>query len=517
MAAVINTNTASLNAQRSLMNSNGALQTSLQRLSSGLRINSAKDDAAGLAISSRMSAQISGINQAVRNANDAISLSQTAEGALSQSSDILRRMRDLAVQSANDTNSGSDRIALQQEVGQLQQELNRVANETEFNGKKLLDGSFSAQQFQIGANANQTISIGMSSAKSTDMGNQQVGSVGGNTFGVVTGTGGVAGTPNTPPANNVAQQTLDISGLKTATVNVAAGDSASTVAAAVNRESATTGVTARARTEAQLTAQLGSGGTVPSTFTFTLSSKGSGSATTPVQISSQVSNQNDLGSLADAINAKSGQTGITASAKAGVITLANEAGDDIIIGNVTDGATNGTSGQGTLSIEAAAADGTYTGTGAVMTEDNATTVTGQVKFNSSTSFSVTATAAAGGAAGATALVTGTVGSTLSNVGQIDIGSQKGSSNALVVIDSALDFVNGLRAKLGAAQNRVESTISNLSTTSENLTAARSRIQDADFAQETASLTRSQVLQQAGMAMLAQANAAPNNVLTLLRG
>ncbi|MEY4582190.1 MAG: hypothetical protein RL701_6893 [Pseudomonadota bacterium] len=507
MAAVINTNTASLNAQRSLMSSNGSLQTSLQRLSSGLRINSAKDDAAGLAISSRMSAQISGINQAVRNANDAISLSQTAEGALSQSSDILRRMRDLSVQSANDTNSGSDRIALQQEVGQLQQELNRVANETEFNGKKLLDGSFSAGQFQIGANANQTISIGMSSAKATDMGNQQVGSLGGNTFGVVVGTGGTTGVANTPPANNVGAQTVAISGLKSANVTVAAGDSASTVAAAVNRESATTGVTSVARTEAQMTAQL-AGGTTPSTYTFSLSSKGSGTATTPVQISAQVSNQGDLSGMADAINAKSGQTGITATAKAGVITLANEAGDDIIIGNVSDG----TTGTGTLSVEAAAADGTYTGTGVVMTEDNATRVTGQVKFNSSSSFSVTATATSG-----TALVTGTVGSTLSNVGQIDIGTQKGSSNALVVIDSALDFVNGLRAKLGAAQNRVESSISNLSTTSENLTAARSRIQDADFAQETAALTRSQVLQQAGMAMLAQANAAPNNVLTLLRG
>jgi len=157
MSSTINTNVASLNAQRSLMGSQGALQTSLQRLSSGLRINSAKDDAAGLAIASRMSAQISGINQAVRNANDAISLSQTAEGALGKSSDILNRIRDLSVQSANDTNSGSDRVALQQEVGQLQQELNRIAGETQFNGKNLLDGTFSAQQFQVGANAQQTI------------------------------------------------------------------------------------------------------------------------------------------------------------------------------------------------------------------------------------------------------------------------------------------------------------------------------------------------------------------------
>jgi flagellin len=497
MAAVINTNTASLGAQRNLMGSQSSLSTSLQRLSSGLRINSAKDDAAGLAISSRMSAQISGINQAVRNANDAISLSQTAEGALSQSSDILRRMRDLAVQSANDTNSGSDRVALQQEVGQLQQELNRVANETEFNGKKLLDGSFSAQQFQVGANANQTISIGMSSAKATDMGNQSVTSAGGNTASIAQGA--------TTPGNNVAAQNLTVSGLKSATVAVAQYDSASTVAAAVNRQSATTGVNAVATNEAHLTAALGTG---PSTFTFNLSSsKGAGQTSTPVQVSAQVSNANDLGSLADAINQKSGQTGITAQANAGVITLKNEAGDDIIMSNVSDGTTS----TGTLALDTPDAAGAYSGTGTTITEGNEARVSGQVKFNSSSSFSVTSDAATGG------LVTGTTGSTLSNVGQIDISSQKGSNDALVVVDSALDFVNGLRAKLGAVQNRVESTISNLSTTSENLSAARSRIQDADFASETASLTRSQVLQQAGIAMLAQANAAPNNVLTLLRG
>src|ERR1700755_2113043 len=176
--AVINTNIASLNAQRNLTSSADSLQPWLQRLSSGLRINSAKDDAAGLAIASRMSAQISGLNQAVRNANDAISLSQTAEGALRESSTILTRIRDLAVESANDTNSATDRAALQQEVSQLQQELNRVANETEFNGKKLLDRSFVAQQFQVGANANQTIAISMQSAKGSDIGSQQLGSGG---------------------------------------------------------------------------------------------------------------------------------------------------------------------------------------------------------------------------------------------------------------------------------------------------------------------------------------------------
>jgi flagellin len=484
------------------MSSQGSLSTSLQRLSSGLRINSAKDDAAGLAISSRMSAQISGINQAVRNANDAVSLSQTAEGALSQSSDILRRMRDLSVQSANDTNSGSDRVALQQEVGQLQQELNRIANETEFNGKKLLDGSFSAQQFQVGANANQTISIGMTSAKATDMGNQSVTTNG-------AGAGVVQGGAGTVAANSVVAQDLTISGLKSATVTVDVGSAASTTAAAVNRQSAVTGVTAKARTEAQLTTTLGVTGGVqdPSTFTFNLSSASS-SGTNTVQISAQVKNQNDLGGLADAINAKSGQTGITAVANAGTIKLVSEAGDDISLDNVTDGA-----GAGTMSIQAPDAAGAYAAGGAgVIAETGSARVQGQLKFNSSSSFSVNSSVT-----GAGGLMTGNAGSALSSVGSIDIGSQAGANNALVVVDSALDFVNGLRAKLGAVQNRVESTISNLSATSENLSAARSRIQDADFASETASLTRSQVLQQAGMAMLAQANSAPNNVLTLLRG
>jgi flagellin len=492
MAAVINTNTGSLNAQRNLMSSQGSLQTSLQRLSSGLRINSAKDDAAGLAIASRMSAQVSGINQAIRNANDAISLSQTAEGALGESGNILRRMRDLSVQSANDTNSGTDRVALQQEVGQLQQELNRIANETEFNGKKLLDGSFSAQQFQVGANANQTISIGMSSAKATDIGNQSVTSDG-------TALQAKAGT--TAQTSDVAAQTLTVSGLKSSNVAVAAGDSAKDIAAAVNRASADTGVSAVARTTANLNV---TGVTGSSTFTFNLGSASNSGSGSSVQISAKVTNMNDLSGMADAINAKSGQTGITAVANAGTIKLTSESGDDITIDNVSDGAGTGAlnvaSGDAASPVSQALSDGANT----------SARITGKVSFNSSQAFSVASDTG-------TSLMAATQGSTLKSVGSIDIGSQQGANDAITVIDSALDFINGSRAKLGAVQNRVESTISNLSATSENLSAARSRIQDADFAQETAQLTRSQVLQQAGMAMLAQANAAPNNVLTLLRG
>jgi flagellin len=249
-----------------------------------------------------------------------------------------------------------------------------------------------------------------------------------------------------------------------------------------------------------------------STFTFSLSSV-NGASTTPatVQVSAKVSNMNDLSGLADAINAKSGQTGVTAVANAGTVTLTNEAGDDILIDNVSDGAT----ATGSLSLVSPDVDGAATGFTATSqtlsdTGANSARVTGKVTFNSADSFSVASDTG-------TTLMTTQQGSTLASVGQIDIGSQTGANNAIVIVDSALSFVNGLRAKLGAVQNRVESTISNLSATSENLTAARSRIQDADFAQETAELTRSQVLQQAGMAMLAQANALPNNVLTLLRG
>jgi flagellin len=458
-------------------------------LSSGLRINSAKDDAAGLAIASRMSAQVSGINVAVRNANDAISLSQTAEGAMAESGNILRRIRDLAVQSANDTNSGSDRQALQQEVGQLQQELNRVANETEFNGKKLLDGSFTAMQFQVGANANQTIGVTVGSAKATDIGNQSARSA-----------GSVAGSA----ASSVTAGSLTVQGLKTGTASVAAGASAKDVAKAVNDVSTTTGVTAYARTQVELEATLTGG--AASTMSFTLDSVNA-SGTQSVAISANVTNANDMNSLANAINAKSGSTGISAVAKAGILTLSSESGDDIHISSFAGTNT------GSLSFRAPqASDGTFDETTAATAFTTDLYATGQVKFSSSDAYSIT------DAAGGTVMGnTNTAASTLDDVGGIDITTQLGSNNAIQIVDSALQFINGSRAKLGAVQNRVESTISNLSTTSENLEAARSRIQDADFAKETADLTRSQVLQQAGMAMLAQANAQPNNVLSLLRG
>lgn len=492
--AVINTNIASINAQRNLMSSAGTLQTALKRLSSGLRINSAKDDAAGMAIASRMSAQVSGMNQAVRNANDAVSLSQTAEGALGESSNILRRIRDLAVQSANDTNSGSDRAALQQEVSQLQQELNRTANETEFNGKKLLDGTFVAQQFQVGANAHQAISISMTSAKATDIGDQQVFSNG-------TALQAMTAAASVPALNNVAAQNVTVSGnVGTKTIALVGGESAKVISDAVNAQSQSTGVTAHARTIATLQAATSAD---TGTFTFDLT----GSNTSPASFSVQITNTADLSKVAEAINAKSAQTGISAIAQGGVVTMTSEQGYDIGVGNVTNG------GAGTLNVAAADYDGAgaFSPTTVALTAGTGSTLlTGRVSFSSSDAYSVN-TSVAG-----SLLTTATNASALSSVAAINVGSQQGANDAISVVDGALGFVNSVRAGLGAIQNRVESTISNLSATAENLTAARSRIEDADFAKETAELTRSQVLQQAGTAMLAQANALPNGVLSLLR-
>jgi flagellin len=496
--AVINTNSASLNAQRNLIGSNQTLESSLRRLSSGLRINSAKDDAAGLAIASRMTAQVRGLNQAVRNANDAISLSQTAEGALGESSNILRRIRDLSVQSANDTNSGTDRAALQQEVSQLQQELNRIANETEFNGKKLLDGSFVAQQFQVGANANQAISISMGSARASDMGNQQF-STDGDALVPAAAAADLAAVA-TAGGNGIQAQQLTVTGsVGSSTVDVTAGQSAKSIADGVNAVSAQTGVTASARTAARLT--------TASTGTFSFELVGNPSAGN-AQISANVTDANDLSGLADAINAKSGQTGVSATAYGNRIELVSAQGHDIAIGGFSNGAGNA----GVMSVTGYDAAGDILGTSVDLTEgaDNSTTVGGRVNFASSEAYTVATDG------GTDLLSAASMSSTLNTVATINVGSQQGANDAIAVVDGALGFINGLRAKLGAVQNRVESTVSNLSATAENLTAARSRIEDADFAKETAELARSQVLQQAGMAMLAQANALPNNVLSLLR-
>ncbi|WP_282245229.1 flagellin [Stenotrophomonas sp. PS02300] len=392
MAQVINTNVMSLNAQRNLSTSGSSLATTIQRLSSGLRINSAKDDAAGLAISERFSTQIRGLDVAVRNANDGISLAQTAEGAMVEIGNNLQRIRELSVQSANATNSDSDREALNAEVKQLTSEIDRVSRQTNFNGTKLLDGSFSGALFQIGADSGQTIGINSIVDASTDT----LGS--GKYAAEQKSTGAIYG--------DAAAADGKVTGLKVNNVDI--GD---------------------------------------------VSFKAGESA---IDVAKKTVN---------ALNDKMDQTGVYASLdKAGVMTLTSlKSGQafEFTAGTTTDAdLAPAFAGISATKVDAAVSD----------------TVSG-----------------------------------------VNISSVAGAQRALSVIDDALKSVNSSRADMGAIQNRFTSTIANLNTTSENLSASRSRIRDTDYAKETAELTRTQILQQAGTAMLAQANQSPSSVMSLLNG
>jgi flagellin len=499
MALVINTNISSLNAQRNVGKTSMGLETSIQRLSTGLRINSAKDDAAGLGIVDRMTSQIRGLNQAVRNANDAISLSQTAEGGMQESTNILQRMRELAVQSANDSNSTADRGNLQKEISQLQSELNRIASTTTFNGNNILDGTFAAQKFQVGSNANETISVTIGNLSANSMGAYQSASA---------ANVGVAAAAVAPAGNGVVGDTVTISGnVGSSDVTYAGNATASEMATAINAQVSSTGVAATASTSIDLAynAATGTGDTV----TFNLSATdGTGAATGSAStISYLLTSDSDYSGLRDAINAESASTGVSAELNtSGTLTLTNSDGHDITLDTVTNSVGDGVAvfdvGGITLTEDTIAAPGVSTDSAAFG---------GQVGMTSSSSFTVTGTVDSFAGTGVTSL-----SGTLSSVANVDVSTQSGSNNALSVLDEALRYVSDSRADLGAIQNRLEFTISNLTNVSENVSAARSRIQDTDFAAETANLTRSQILQQAGIAMLAQANSAPQSVLALLQ-
>lgn len=494
--AVINTNIASLNAQRNLLKSQNDMQTAMQRLSSGLRINSAKDDAAGLAISDRMTAQINGLNQATRNANDATSIAQVAEGALGEVTNALQRIRVLAVQSANDTNTATDRASLQKEVNQLQQEITRLATQTSFNGKNLLDGSFTGQQFQVGAYANQTIGFSIGDSRAASIGTYQI-----STTGSAGIEAAVAASAGYPTANNMSAQDITIQGprgeatLSSATT-ITAGVTAKQIADAVNSQSEKTGVTATARTTVTMSS-LASAGTV----SFTLH----GANDKTAQVTADITDPNDLSALANAINQTTGTTGVSASfdKETGKLTLVQAEGYDIGIEGF-----NNSAGSSTISVAGSEGNAVLLTSGGA----NSTRVGGEVTFNSSGPFSVSVSVA--GDLFETAN-TANYGE-LKSVADINIGTQQGANEALKIVDGALAYVDDLRADLGAIQNRFSSVVSSNSVTSENVAAARSRVLDADFAAETANLSRAQILQQAGTAMLAQANASTQNVLTLLR-
>jgi flagellin len=491
MAAFINTNIASMNSQRNLASSQTALTTSLQRLSSGLRINSAKDDAAGLAISERMTSQINGNDQAGRNANDGISLAQTAEGDMAQIGTNLQRMRELAVQSSNASNSASDRAALNNEAQQLSSEIDRVASSSSFNGVKLLDGTFNAQTFQVGANntSNDRITINaIASARTTSLGGS-----GTSTSSTVTG----AVTTTAIGAGDVTLNGIQVGASSLGASPGQAANSAFSIAAAINAVSSQSGVVATALA----TAVTGIPAATPGALTAgSMSVNG-------VAVGAIANGGTAVGqgaNTAAAINLVSGQTGVTATAdNTGKVTLSAADGRNIALTqNATDSAG-----------AAVAAGASLAATGLAMA-----TTTGKIKLDSNNSAGIVVSGGAVASAGLTAGTTApSTTLTVNSISTIDLSTASGAQNALAAIDGALSTVNSSRASLGAYQNRFASVVSSLQTTSENLSASRSRIQDTDFAKETASLTRGQILQQAGTAMLAQANSLPNGVLALLRG
>ncbi|OUR90547.1 flagellin [Gammaproteobacteria bacterium 42_54_T18] len=557
MALSINTNVSSLNAQRNLSKSQGDLQTSFQRLSSGLRINGAKDDAAGLAISNRFTTQVRGLNVAVRNANDGISFAQTTEGALTEVSTALQRIRDLAVQSANDTNSASDRQSLQAEVSQLVSEIDRISETTNFNGSNVLDGSKETLKFHIGANSNQTVSVAGVDAKSSSLGSQP---------GVVETTGGrvavLATTTGTQGLSDTAADAISITSFTVRTADVEAADAVDVtdvkyggnidlVATAdlQDRTNANYG-SGQAKAIAERINDIRSDGdpnlqgvyaSAVTTFqgsdlvaadyagavdvTENSTSVGAGKLDNGelningVDIGPATFQAGDAdGSLTNAINAKSDVTGVEASInKNGELILTADDGRDIVVTVDEDTA----AGVGTAD-DAILLNDLFGGGDELTTDrfDQGVTdlrATGRITISGNDTIVLGGNDTELGLDAAGLALDGSVenGQAQGTIANADVTTAAASNSTIEAVDSALAQVNSFRADLGAVQNRFESTIRNLSSVSESLSAANSRILDADFASETAALSKNQVLQQAGISVLAQANALPQQALSLL--
>ncbi|PSL95291.1 flagellin [Pseudomonas sp. R9.37] len=481
MALTVNTNLASLNVQNNLNKASGALQTSMQRLSSGLRINSAKDDAAGLQISNRLTSQINGLGVAIKNANDGSSIAQTAEGAMQQSTNILQSMRTLALQSANGSPSADDRKSNQAQYAALTAELTRIATTTTFGGKNLLDGSFGTTSFQVGANANQTIDMSIGNVAANNIGSQQLKSQG-----------------ITPSATGVAGGALTVTGGgQSKSLTIAAGASAGQIAAQMN--GAVGGLAATASTVAQFTVDSAAiAAATPASANFTLK-VGSGAA---VQFTGVVKTSD----LADQLKSNAAKLGITVNydSTTQALSVKSDTGENLTFNAGDAGAVAG--------IKVATLDGTGTAGTAVALDAGPIIATGAVSLNSSSSYSLSG-------AGVTGLfaATGTAAnSTKTTVNNTDITTAANAQNSIDVITQAISDIDSQRAGLGAVQNRFDNTVANLQSISDNSSAARGQIQDVDYAAETAQLTKQQTLQQASTAILSQANQLPSAVLKLLQ-
>ena len=516
MAITVNTNVTSLNAQRNLTKSGESLSTSMQRLSSGLRINGAKDDAAGMQISTRLTSQISGLAVAQRNANDGISMAQTAEGAMQSSTDILQRMRDLSLQSANGSNSTSDREALQKEVSALQSELTRIADTTTFGGQKLLNGTYGTQQFQVGSDSNQTIGVSLDS-----VGADEIGLTGkGIDIAAITGFSGASTTAKTFAATDTL--TMTVGGVAKDIV-LSTGMSAADLAGQVNGAEGVFGVGATSQ------AAVGGFGVTNTTATDVVTLNVAG-----VEITATAAGTGDgtVAALNTAIDAATTEAlaakGITAS----VVTATGNTGDDLLVFTnsngenidvtmeITGGLTDGLAGTVSAYDGAAIIAGGTTTTAAVSTTASDTsTVTGRLDYTNAVIDISKGTAAltAGGTLGGGGVATVDTTTSLTSVASLDISTAGGSQSAIDVIDAALASIGDARADLGATQNRFSQTIGNLASIQENASAARSRIMDTDYATETAVMTKNQILQQAGTSILAQANQIPQAAISLIGG
>jgi flagellin len=603
MSLVVNTNISSLTAQRSLTESDYLLETAMERLSSGKKINSASDDAAGLAIVERMTAQINGLNMAIKNANDGISLTQSIEGALVEVTDMLQRLRELSVQSANDSNNGTDRRYIQEEVSLLLAEITRVSTNTRYNGARVLDGSFINKSLQVGTEGGEKIQISVNNVAASALGNQ---------YKLSTGRAALSGSTALKAANNTTQDDIIVNGkTMSRTIDVATGDSAKQIAAKINVETGNTGVSALAKTYAQLTSSSATDGTFKVTFT---------AGGVDYQTGNFVMSSGNASDAVSKINEISGSTGVVASVTSdNKVLLHDSDGDDIIMrvttypsgvtANVTSYDFYGTSAIGSavslgsgneygrvigqmiaqgpenfsISQTSAADDDAFDTKTAGQLDDTAATAgpdtynptdvspsspqvltvtevgnevggevivitglaedgvtaqtetftlsgtagtvtTGTKLFSRIDSYTWTENPGDADVGNVGTIKIGTAGngqwatgaSSLSALGNINLQTQQGSNDAILVIDGAIEKVSSMRAYLGAIENRLEHTVSNLMNVAENTADSRSRIYDADFSVESANLAKAQVLQQVGAAMLTQANARPQLVLQLLQ-
>ncbi|PSV13876.1 flagellin [Photobacterium leiognathi] len=517
MAITINTNVTAMTAQRNLNSASSSVADSMQKLSSGLRINSAKDDAAGLQISNRLTNQTNGLNVAMRNANDGVSMAQTAEGAMQESTTIMERMRELALQSANGSNSDKDREAMQKEMGQLQSEMNRIADTTSFGGQNLLDGSFGSKSFQIGANANETQELGLMDVSAHAIGRDYKNLDGGPADvqvkgGTSTGDGAFALNINGEAQSIAITKDMTKDDLENKLNNI---DGVSDIKVV---ESVGADTPAVASTAAVSGIALETGDTIDLDI-----------AGTDVTLDAAALTDKDtlMAAINDALTAD-GNTNVTASATdATGFTLSSADGTEISMSATINSTGNeaGTTitipdaaGTGTTAL---AGDGTKNGSGKstggkelVPGEKQFTLDFSAMKLDTSVASIEYTTTKFDGSADTQAMTLGT-DTTTESVASLDLSTAEGAQNAIDVLDAAMEQVDEKRAEIGAFQNRMNHTMSNLANINENVNASNSRIKDVDFASETINMTKGQILQQAGTSILAQAKQIPQAALSLL--